>query len=412
MSPKPIATLTILTVLVTATSLQGAENYWPQFHGPRRDNISDETGFLKEWPDGGPKRIWMADNIGFGYATVSIAEGRIFTAGNIDNKTVITALDGDGQTVWQVPCGPAWDKEYPGTRATPTIDDDRLYYESPLGEVVCLDSKTGTRRWGLNVLDEFGGKNIRWALCESLLIDGDHVICCPGGERTAVAALNKYTGETVWKSASAGELAGYASPSLGEWQGLRMVFTTTAKGMIAVNADNGDLLWKFKHETPFDENVQMPLYHQGHVFLSTQRTGSVMVKILVDGKKAAVEEVWRSKDIDNHHGGVLLLDGLLFSAGSAGHPNLRCIAWETGELVFEKPSVRKGSLTYADGMLYCVGQMRTVSLVRADPSDHTVVSQFKLPQGPKGSSWAHPVVCGGRLYIRHADRLYAYDISG
>jgi len=365
---------------------------------------------LKEWPNRGPKRIWTADEIGSGYATVSIAEGRIYTAGNIDDQTVVTALDGDGKTVWQVPCGSAWEKDYPGTRGTPTIDGDWLYYESPLGEVVCLDAKNGTRRWGRNILDEFGAKNLDWALCESLLIDGDHVICCPGG-RSAVVALNKNTGETVWKSASARQLAGYASPSLAEWQGLRMVLTTTAKGIIAVNADNGDLLWTFRHITPYDENIHMPIFHQGQVFLSTHKTGSVMLRVLVDGKKATVEQVWRSKTLDNQHGGVVLLDGLLYSAGSHDNPKLRCIRWDTGELVFEETKVRKGSLTYADGMLYCVGETGRVSLVRADPDDHSVVSRFKLPDGPDGRSWAHPVVCGGRLYIRHGDRLYAYDIK-
>ena len=272
-------------------------------------------------------------------ATVSIVGGRIYTTGNIDGKTLITALDGRGKVVWQVPCGAAWEKGSPGTRSTPTIDDDRLYYESPLGEVVCLDAKTGTRRWGRNILNDFGGKNITWALSESLLIDGDHVICCPGGEQTAVVALNKHAGETVWKSASAGELAGYSSPALAEWQGLRMVLTTTAKNIIAVNADNGDLLWKFKHETPFDENIQMPIFHQGQVFVSTKRTGSVMLKVRVDGKKATVDQVWRSSDLDNQHGGVVLLDGFLYSAGSDSNPRLRCITWDTGKLVFEERDV-------------------------------------------------------------------------
>jgi len=165
------------------------------------------------------------------------------------------------------------------------------------------------------------------------------VICCPGGEQTAVVALNKHAGETVWKSASAGELAGYSSPALAEWQGLRMVLTTTAKAIIAVNADNGDLLWKFKHETPYGENIQLPIFHQGQVFVSTKRTGSVMLKVRVDGKKATVDQVWRSSDLDNQHGGVVLLDGFLYSAGSDSNPRLRCITWDTGKLVFEERDV-------------------------------------------------------------------------
>jgi outer membrane protein assembly factor BamB len=389
-----------------------AKGFWPQFHGPQRDNISDETGLLAQWPDDGPRLLWTGDGIGFGYASVSVAHGLICTAGNIDDTTVISALDGDGRVVWQVKCGKAWDKQYPGTRGTPTIDGDRLYYQSPSGEVVCLDAKTGTRHWGLNTLEKFAGKNIQWGLCESLLIDGDHVICCPGGETTAVVALDKLTGKTVWKSPSAGELAGYASPSLGEWQGLRMIFTTTAKGIIAVNADNGDLLWKVKHETPFDENVQMPIFHDGEVFVSTQVTGSVKLRIDVQGDKTTVQEVWRSKDLDNHHGGVLLLNGFLY--GSADRSNNKkwiCLEWKTGEMMYAERGVGKGALTYADGMLYCLSENGTMGLVKPTPTAYEIISKFKIPKGPEGRSWAHPVVCGGSLYIRHGDRLYAYLVA-
>jgi len=367
---------------------------------------------LKTWPEEGPELLWTRGGLGFGYATVSLARGLIYTTGNIGKRTVLTALDLRGQIEWQVDIGAAWDKAYPGTRGNPTIDEDRLYYESPLGDVVCLEAKTGEEIWRLNILEEFGGKNLRWALCESLLIDGDHVICCPGGQQTAVVALNKSDGNTVWKSPSAGELAGYAAPSLGEHNGLRMIFTTTAKAIIAVNADNGDLLWKFKHETPFDENVMMPIYNDGHVFVSTQVTGGVMLRIDVDGDQASAQEVWRTKDLDSHHGGVLLYDGCLYGNGSSGNRKLQCLDWASGEPLFVEPTVGKGSLTCADGMLYCLDERRTVSLVKADPSDHAVVGQFKIPADGEGRSWAHPVVCGGRLYIRHDGYLYVYDVRG
>lgn len=385
-------------------------SFWPQFHGPNRDNISDETGLLKTWPDEGPPLLLKAEGLGFGYATVSLAHNLIYTTGNIGEKTVLTALDLRGDVKWRADIGGAWDKEYPGTRGNPTIDDDRLYYESPLGDVVCLEAKTGHGIWRLNILEQFGGKNLRWALCESLLIDGDHVICCPGGQKTAVVALNKHDGKTIWQSLSVDESAGYASPSLGEYDGLRMIFTTTAKSIIAVNADNGDLLWKFKHVTPFDENVMMPIYHDGQVFVSTQVTGGVMLRMNVEGEQVDIEEVWRTKDLDNHHGGVLLHDGRLYGMGSSGNRNLRCLEWGTGKQLFEESSVGKGSLTYADGMLYCVDERRTVSLVKADPSDFGVVGQFKIPEGARGRSWAHPVVCGGRLYIRHGEYLHVYDV--
>jgi len=394
------------------TTASLVEGFWPQFHGPKQDNISEETGLLVEWPDDGPRLLWAAEGIGFGYAGVSVAEGRIYTAGNADDKTVVTAIDGNGQIVWQVPCGPAWEKEYPGTRATPTFNDGRLYHQSPLGDVVCLDAKTGNKIWGLNSLEQFGGEVPRWALCESLLIDGDRVVCCPGGEQTAVVALDKLTGKTVWKSPSAGDVAGYATPILVEHQGLRMIVTMTAKAIIGVAADDGRLLWRFEHTTPFDENILLPIFHDGHVFVSTQVTGSLQLRIDIDGDKATVEEVWRSKELDNHHGGVLLLNGYLY--GSAAHKNNAkwiCLDWKTGEMMYADRGVGKGSLTYADGMLYCLGERGTMGLVKPTPTAYEVISQFKIPEGPEGPSWAHPVVCGGRLYIRHGDRLYAYLVA-
>lgn len=386
------------------------DSFWPQFHGPDRDNISDEAGLLKTWPEAGPRLLWKAEGLGEGFATVSLAHDLIYTTGNVKEKTVLRALDLNRNVVWSVVVGGAWDKEHPGTRGNPTIDEDRLYYESPLGDVVCLEAKTGGEVWRWNILEKFGGENLRWALCESLLIDGDHVICCPGGQQTAMVALNKYDGNTVWQSPSVGELAGYASPSLGEHDGLCMIFTTTAKSIIAVNADNGELLWKFRHVTPFDENVMMPVYHDGHVFVSTQVTGGVMLRIDVDGDQASVHEVWRTKELDNHHGGVLLHDGHLYGTGSSGVRHLQCLRWKDGEQVFQEQSVAKGSLTYADGMLYCLDEKGTVSLVKADPGDHGVVGRFKIPAGGNGYSWAHAVVCAGRLYIRHGDYLYVYDV--
>lgn len=385
-------------------------SYWPRFHGPNGDNVSSATGLLKKWPEGGPKLGFVARGIGHGFASVTIADGLIYTCGNIDQRTVITALELEGNIQWQVDNGGAWTGDHSGTRGTPTIDAPRLYHESPLGEVICLNAKSGQRIWNLNVLEKFGSKNIRWALAESLLIDGDRVICCPCGPHTAVVALDKMTGRTVWQSPSAeGDLAGYASPTLAEYGGLRMIFTMTAKAVIGVNAETGDLLFRFPHRTSWNVNALKPIFHDGHVFISTgYRSGSVMLKLNVRGQKASVEEVWRSRELDNHHGGVLLLDGYLY--GSSYRGRWLCLDWKTGQTMYEARGVGKGSLTYADGMLYTLSEKSTMGLVKATPDAHPGVSQFRLPEGGEGPSWAHPVVCGGRLYIRHGDFLYAYDV--
>lgn len=259
-------------------------------------------------------------------------------------------------------------------------------------------------------MEKFGGKNITWALAESLLIDGDHVICCPGGSETAVVALDKLSGQTIWKSPSAGDRAGYSSPALAEYQGLRMILTMTSRAIIGVNADTGDLLWRHEHITPWDENICTPIFRDGWVFTSTgHRVGSVMLEVSVSGKKASVKVVWKSVDLDSHHGGVVLLDGYLY--GSRWTPQWVCLDWKTGKTMYEDRGVGKGSLTYADGMFYTLSEQGQMGLVKATPSGHEIVSRFRLPAGGEGPAWAHPVVCGGRLHIRHGDLLYAYGIK-
>jgi len=396
----------------SALSAGGATGpFWPRFHGPQNDNLSTDTGLLKEWPEDGPPLVWTAQGLGEGYSSVSIAQGLIYTAGNIDEQTMITALDLDGKIVWQKPNGPAWTKDFPGTRSTPSIDGERLYHQSPLGNLVCMEAATGERLWGLNVLETFGSENIRWALAESLLIDGPRVISTPGGPETCVVALDKMTGRTVWQSESAdGDLAGYCSPSLAEFEGKRLIFTMTARAVVCVDADTGKLYWRFPHKTSYDVNALTPICVDGWVYVSSgYHSGSRMLKMTVIGDEVGVEEVWANRDLDNHHGGVLLVDGFLYGSSSGG--KWMCLDWVTGEAKYEERGVGKGSLTFADGMLYTVSEKYQVGLVPCTPEKHEVVSRFKLPEGGEGNSWAHPVVCGGRLYIRHGDFLYCYDVK-
>ncbi len=416
----PFLTLILVGVLwvgvLPAAETPAAEDNapcWPRFHGPKGDNLSAETGLLKKWPPEGPRLLWTVEKLGFGYSSVTIAHDTIYTAGNIDERTAITALDLDGKIRWTNNDCEGFEGHMRGTRATPTIDGDRLYHKTPLGDVVCLDAKTGERIWGLNILEEFGGENITWALAESLLVDGDRVICSPGGPDTAVVALDKMTGKTVWKSASAdGDPASYSSPILVEYGGLRIILNMTGKALIGVNADTGKLLFRFPHKTTHDAAVANPVFHDGHVFISTgYRGGSVMVKLTVEGSEATAEEVWRSEELDNHHGGVILVDGYLYGAAhNFNRAKWICLDWKTGEMKYAEEGVGKGSATYADGMLYTLSSRHIMGLVKATPDAHEPSGEFEIPDLGKSTSRSHPVICGGRLYIRHNEYLYAYDV--
>ena len=421
---QPLQVLIILGLLSFCTNIvqsseltretQDAE--WPQFHGPRRDNLSDDTGLLKRWPDGGPKLIWKAEGIGHGFSSVAIAGGIIYTAGNIGKDTVITALDMAGNILWQATNGPAYKRSHPGARSTPTVVGDKLYHLNGDGYVVCLEAKTGKSIWRLNILDEFHGRNIEWGLSESLLVDGQNVICCPGGENVSMVALDMDTGKTVWTCTGVGDKPSYASPIIVNYKGLRQIVTFMSASAIGVAADTGKLLWKYDHPIKYDANIVTPIYHDGHIILfATLGRGATMLKLNVMYETCTVEEVWRTEELDNEHGGVVLVDGYFYGHADGNHKwrHWACLELTTGKTMYSVdglPVTRSAALTYADGMLYLLNDLGTVALMPANPKGFDIVSQFQLPKGGEGPTWAHPVVCGGRLYIRHGNFLYVYDV--
>ena len=410
------AAMTAAMVLAAGLPVTAAEDQaafeWPGFHGPRRDNHSPATGLLKAWPEGGPPLVWSVGGLGHGFSTVAIAGGLLYTTGNLDNNTVITALAMDGAVAWRFANGPAWLNPQPGARSTPTLDAGRLYHQNADGDLVCLDAKTGKRLWHVNILRQFNGRNIQWGLAESVLIDGDRVICTPGGQEVGMAALDKHSGKTLWTSRGANDKPGYCSPIVFEHQGLRQIVTLMAKSVIGVHAETGRLLWQVPHETPFDENIGMPMYHDGSVFVSTRTTGSRLYRLKVDGQDCSVTEAWSTTALENQHGGVLLVDGHLYgtSLDRANGP-WSCLEWTTGKRVWSEEGIGRASTTWAEGRIYAMSQQGTVALVEPSTDGFRAVSTFQIPKGGRGPTWAHPVVCGGRLYLRHNETLFCYNVS-
>jgi outer membrane protein assembly factor BamB len=378
--------------------------------------MSTDTGLLKQWPEDGPKLLWTAEGLGQGWATVAIADGQLHTAGNIGDDTIITTLDPNGQELWRAANGPAFKGSHRGARATPTVVGGRLYHLNGDGYVVCLDAATGERIWATNILEQFGGRNIQWALSESLLVDEGRVICCPGGEEVSFVALDADTGDTLWQCTGVGDKPGYAAPILVEYGGLRQVVTMMSASAVGIAADTGTLLWRYPHEVRFEANCTSPLYHDGHVALfGTWGRGATLLKLTVTGKTCTAEEVWRTTELDNEHGGVILLDGYLYGHSDGDHKDrhLTCLDMATGKTMWtadELAGDRSATVTFADGMLYLMTDRAEVALIRPNPERLEIVSQFRLPEGGKGAAYAHLVVCGGRLHIRHGDFLYVYDV--
>jgi len=415
---KPFPTIFVPALLLLVSPLFAAE--WTMFHGSDGTNRSPETGLLTSWSEGGPTLLWKISDIGektSGYSSVTIQNGRLFTAGIRKGRSLVFCFDLEGNKLWEYDNGLAWTKSYPGTRSTPTLDGDYVYDFSAMGELVCLTADKGEKVWSRNMLTDFEAGNIIWALAESIRIDGDRLYCAPGGPKASFVALNKRTGETIWTTPSLGEKTSYACPMIDELDGLRMIITTYAKGAFGVNAENGELLFTFRHEQRYDINCTRPLYHDGHLLLVNTvdqgGEGAVKLKLTVAHGKVSLEKVWQNRDFDNLHDSVMLIDGFLYG-GSFGYRGgvFMCVDWKTGETRYAGRGIGKGaSFTWAEGLLYLLTDKGEVLLVRPTPEKYDVVSQFHLPEEGDGPTWAHPVVCGKRLYLRHGTFLYCYDIA-
>jgi len=384
---------------------------WPQFHGPDQTNRSPDTGLLKAWPEAGPPLLWKTTGLGHGFAGVSIAGGLVYTTGNVDGKTLITAVGFDGRVAWRTPNGPAWTREVAGTRSTPTIDAGRLYHQNADGDLSCLEAATGKRLWHVNTLEAFGGRNIKWGLSESVVIDGDRVIATPGGREVGLVALHKHSGKPVWTCTGTRVQPGYATPAVFTHDGLRQIVTCMASTVVGVHADTGRLLWQAPYPAKFDENIVMPLFHDGHVFVTSRTTGGRLLRLKVDGQACTVEAVWSAPDFDVQHEGIVLIDGYLYGTSMRRRSAWMCLDVATGRTAWTADGIGRASVTWADGHIYAVSHGGRVALVKPSPKAYEEVGTFQLPSGGKGPVWAHPVVIGGRLYLRHADTLFCYDVS-
>jgi outer membrane protein assembly factor BamB len=341
----------------------------------------------------------------------------VYTTGMLEKQGYVFAFDLQGNPLWKTSYGPEWDRSYKAARCTPTVEGQRLYVMSGMGVVSCLNAGTGDPVWSFDAMDQYRGQFPLWGMSENLLIDGDNVICTPGGKTASVIALHKQTGQVVWACTELNEASTYCNPYAFDWGGRRIIVTMLRDSVVGLDAHTGRLLWRDGFDAYHTDrkravNANTPIVHAGQIHTTSgYDNGGAMLRLSNDGLQ--IERLWTDTVLDVHHGGVILHDGYLYGSNwtSNSRGDWACIRWDNGKKQYNTSwDGNKGSLVYADGMLYCYNEKSgAVALVKASPGAFEMVSSFQVTQG-KGPFWAHPSIAHGTLYVRRGEYLTAYDI--
>jgi outer membrane protein assembly factor BamB len=382
-------------------ALAGAD--WPGFRGPTRDGKSPDKGLLKEWPAGGPTLLWKAQGIGKGFSSVAVSGAKVYITGDVGENLVVSAFDLAGKLQWKKPAGGACKNDPPGARSTPTIDGARLYLLSADGRLSCLDAATGERVWARES-GEFGGSPGGWGYAESVLVDGDRVVFKPGGPNF-LAALDKTSGTTVWQSQGYSAGPEYSSCLRFTAGGAPFIVTGASKGIVCVRASDGQVRWSNGFSADNTANCPTPVFSDNFVFWANgYGKGGICMRLTADG---GAEEAWTTRDMDCHHGGYIVDHGYIYGNHGGGWA---CLELKSGLKKWQHQGPGKGSLCWADGMLYLFSENSgQAALATCSPDGLVIKGRLKVEGS--GPSWAHPVVIGGQLYLRYDSNLYCFDVK-
>lgn len=430
--------LSVMLLGMAPWTLRGAD--WPQYRGAHRDGVSQETGLRQDWPKGGPPLLWTYADAGVGYSGPAVVGDRLYMAGGRGDAEHIFALDlkvgADGKVreLWSTRIGPlftwkgnSWNN---GPNATPTVDGELLYALGGFGDLVCVETAGGKERWRKSLPRDLGGEvnpigggaeqptPLGWGYASAPLVDGDVVVCVPGGKKGLLAALDKKTGQVLWQSKDVTDQASYSSPLVVEVGGVRQYVQVTNKGIVGIAARDGKLLWSYQRQPAYDDVViATPLFHNDHVYASVGfGEGCDLVKLVKQADAIRVEKVFSNKEVQNRDGGVVRVGDHIYGHSEKG--GWVCQEFNTGKVVWsEREALGRGSVTWADGRLYCCGEKGgVVALVEASPAGWQEKGRLQLPREsrqrrPSGGLWTHPVVANGRLYIRDQELLFCFDVK-
>lgn len=410
-------------VLLLATLLGSVASAadWPQWRGPHRDGVSAETGLYQQWPKDGPKLIWQVNDLGGGFSTPAVVGNRLYllTSTGKQDEFVKALSTADGKTLWSTRIGavgePNQQPAYPAARSTPTVDGDALYALGSDGDLVCLETASGKLRWHKNLRTDFAGKPGRWAYAESPLLDGDALVCTPGGAAATVVALNKKTGDVIWKAPlPQADQAGYASITVMETAGVKQYVQFLEKGLVGLDAKTGKLLWRYdKTADKSPANIPTPVARDGYVYSAASMGTAAVVKITGDASAMKAREVYENRRLPSAIGGAVLVGDYLYGSSNSV---LQCVEFKSGTVKWTDRSIAPASVCFADGLLFLHGETGEVALAAAAPDGYHEKGRFTPPNPPdrgmaNAKAWAYPALSNGRLYIRDAGTLWCYEVG-
>jgi len=398
--------VTVLSFIALCTSLTGQDI--AQWRGSNRDGIYTETGLMKKWPDGGPQLLWHYDDLGDGHTSAAVTSTAIYTTGMINGKGNIFAFDLKGKLLWKKEYGTEWAESHNGVRSTPLVVKDKLYFLTAYGKVFCMNRSNGTTLWTVDLVKEYGARNIEWGMTENLLFDGNVLYCTPGGNDASLVALDINTGKQVWKSKGNGEKSAYCSPMLIKLQNKKIIVTIMQYSICGFDASTGNQLWKSDFTMDPDVHPNTPVYIDGYLFCTSgYGLGSKMLQLAADG--SSVSEVWKDATCDPKIGGVVVLNGRIYGTGDRNR-KFFCLDWKTGKELFSMRDLAPANIIANDGLLYVYSESGKVNLVEPKAEGVNVISSFPVPFGAN-PHWAHLVIKDKKLYVRHGTSLMVYDIA-
>lgn len=418
-----VGALALAGLMIDGAFAAKPESGWPTFRGADRTAVAPDKGLLEKWPEEGPKLLWEGSGLGRGYSSLAIADGKIFTMGDAvagaedKDEYLLCYSQADGKQLWKTKTGPAWtsgQESWQSSRSTPTVDGDHVYVLTAQGELICVTTG-GEEKWRKDLKKEFDGKKADgWGYSESVLIDGDSLICTPGGEKNTMVALNKKTGETIWTTSRKEDRgAGHASIVISEIGGTRVYVQTTGSGALGVRAKDGKLLWSYEIEKT-TAVIPSPIVRGDLVFFTAgyRRGGALLKQVAGDDGEVKTEEIYPiTQDLANKHGGVVLVgDHLYGDSDDQGIPF--CADLMTGKIAWKSRGSGRNSasIAAADGHLYIRYSNGTMTLVEASPKEFKEVGSFKVPGSGERPSWAHPVIADGKLFLREGDKILCYSL--